>query len=91
MIWTIDSSVSARGNALRLDVTALAPEGGSWCPVMLNVKYGTNKLIDATGATDFIFWVNTTKYKGYQRSAYPEGNQSVYSGNGYRQGRQSDR
>ena len=60
---TIDSSVSARGNALRLDVTALAPEGGSWCPVMLNVKYGTNKLIDATGATDFIFWVNTTKYK----------------------------
>ncbi len=60
---TIDAGVSAKGNALRLDVTELAPEGGSWCPVLLNVKFGPNKLVDVSGATDFIFWVDTTKYK----------------------------
>jgi len=60
---TIDASNSYKGNALRLDVTQLAPPDGAWCPVMLNVRYGKNKLVDATGATDFIFWVDTTKYK----------------------------
>lgn len=60
---TIDSSVSFKGNALRLDVTQLAPPDGSWCPVMLNARYGKNKLADVSGATDFIFWADTTKYK----------------------------
>lgn len=60
---TIDKASSFAGNALRLDVTALAPPDGSWCPVMLNVMYGKNKLVDVSGATDFVFWVDTTKYK----------------------------
>jgi len=59
---TIDNSDSFSGNALRLDVTDLAPEGGSYCPVSFNVKYGANKLVDVSGATDFVFWIDSTKY-----------------------------
>lgn len=60
---TIDTASAFKGNALRLDVTDLAPEGGSYCPVVFNVKYGAKKLPDVSGATDFAFWVDTTKYK----------------------------
>lgn len=52
--------------ALKLTVTDLAPDEGSYCPVTFNVRYGTNKLIDVSGATDFMFWCDTTQFKdGY--------------------------
>lgn len=62
----IDNSNSVKGNALKLTVTDLAPEEGAYCPISFNVKYGPNKLVDVSGATDFMFWCDTTNFKdGY--------------------------
>lgn len=62
----IDSSNAVRGNALKLSVTDQAPEGGAYCPISFNVRYGQNKLVDVYGATDFMFWCDTTGFKdGY--------------------------
>lgn len=60
---TIDNKDSYSGNALKLDVTDLSPEGGSYCPISFNVKYGAKKLVNVSGATDFVFWADTTKFK----------------------------
>lgn len=40
----IDSSNAVRGNALKLSVTDQAPEGGAYCPISFNVRYGQNNL-----------------------------------------------
>lgn len=51
------------GNALKLDVSALAPESGSWDPVTFNVQYGKNAVTDVSGAEGFMFWMDNTKFK----------------------------
>ena len=62
----IDSSNAVRGNALKLSVTDQSPEGGAYCPISFNVRYGQKKLVNVYGATDFMFWCDTTGFKdGY--------------------------
>lgn len=54
------------GNALKLSVTELAPQDGAYCPISFNVRYGPKKLVNVQGATDFMFWCDTTEFKdGY--------------------------
>lgn len=55
------------GNALKLEVSPLAPEGGSYDPITFNLQYGQNKVMDVSGATDFMFWADTTKFNNLEK------------------------
>lgn len=60
---TVVAGKSIAGNALQLSVSDFAPENGAYCPVAWFPQFGKNPVTDVKGATDFMFWVDTTNFK----------------------------
>lgn len=66
--FTIVASGGQSGNALLQEVLQGAPETGAWEPFVFHMEnaVGTSKIDNVEGATDFMFWVDTTQFKDPQ-------------------------
>lgn len=67
---TITKGNGISGNALQLNVTG-GPGGGAWSPLDLKMQNSKNaKKYSYEGATDFMFWVDLTKFKNTKTNTY---------------------